>query len=43
MSFFKHLRVIYSDLSDCAGEKIIIEATELRMLYELFVGHWNKS
>jgi hypothetical protein len=43
MSFFKHLRVVYSDFCYCAGEKIIIEGSELRVFYELFVGQWNKN
>jgi hypothetical protein len=42
MSFFKHLRAIYTDFCYCAGEKIIVEAGELKVLYELFEAQWNK-
>jgi hypothetical protein len=43
MSFFKHLRAIYADFCYCAGEKIIIESSELKVLYETFIGNWNKN
>lgn len=42
MSFFKQMRSIYSDFCYCAGEKIIVEGSELKMLYELFQAQWNK-
>lgn len=42
MSFFKQMRSIYSDFCYCAGEKIIVEGSELKMLYELFLAQWNK-
>ena len=43
MSFFKHLRAIYTDFCYCAGEKIIVEGGELKLLYELFQAQWNKN
>lgn len=42
MSFFKQMRSFYSDFCYCAGEKIIVEAGELKTLYELFQAQWSK-
>lgn len=42
MSFFKQMRSIYCDFCYCAGEKIIVEGSELKTLYELFQAQWNK-
>lgn len=36
MTFFKHMRAIYADFCYCAGEKAIVEVSELKLLYELF-------
>jgi hypothetical protein len=43
MTFFKHLRAIYTDFCYCAGEKIIVETSELKLLYEIFEAQWNKN
>jgi hypothetical protein len=43
MSFFKHMRAIYNDFCFCAGEKVIVEQSELRILHELFEAQWNKN
>jgi hypothetical protein len=43
MSFFKNLRIIYTDFCYCAGEKVIVETGELKLLYDLFVAQWNKN
>lgn len=42
MSFFKQMRSIYCDFCYCAGEKIIVEGSELKTLYELFQAQWSK-
>jgi hypothetical protein len=42
MSFFKHLRSIYGDFCYCSGEKLIVEGSELKLLYEIFLGQWKK-
>lgn len=43
MLFYKHLRGIYSDFCYCAGEKLIVEPSELKVLYELFAATWSKN
>lgn len=43
MLFYKHLRSIYPDFCNCAGEKLIVESSELKNLYELFNATWNKN
>jgi hypothetical protein len=43
MSFFKHMRAIYADFCYCAGEKIVVESSELKVLYELFQAQWSKN
>lgn len=43
MHFFKHLRGIYTDFCYCAGEKLIVESTEMKLLYDLFLATWSKN
>jgi hypothetical protein len=43
MTFFKHMRAIYTDFCYCAGDKTIVESSELKLLYELFEANWNKN
>lgn len=42
MSFFKYLRAIYSDFCYCSGEKLIVDSSEWKILYEMFLTTWNK-
>lgn len=43
MLFYKHLRGIYSDFCYCGGEKLIVEVSEFKVLYELFTAIWSKN
>lgn len=43
MLFFKNLRLIYPDFCYCVGEKYILDANDLKCLYELFKNQWMKN